>query len=134
MNQKVVFFDGICAMCNYLVLFVLEKDKNKQTKFISLQSQSAKELLDKYKVQYNVEELTTIFYLKNETVYTHSDAILELLIDIKYYKTVAKIFKKIPVSLRNGIYSLIADKRYFWFGKTEACQLLTKEERSRIIE
>lgn len=39
----------------------------------------------------------------------------------------------IPRPLRDAAYRLIARNRYRWFGKAEACALLTPEQRQRLL-
>tara|TARA_B100000749_G_scaffold271585_1_gene252577 strand:+ start:222 stop:488 length:267 start_codon:yes stop_codon:yes gene_type:complete len=39
----------------------------------------------------------------------------------------------VPRALRDAAYRLIARNRYKWFGNTQACALLTEEQRSRLI-
>ena len=104
MRDNIIFFDGICAMCNNFVLFVLRKDKNKQVLFMSLQSQKAKDILFNYGVVYNSDNLNTIYYLKNNKIYYYSDVIIELFININYLKKAAKIGRLIPKFLRDNIY------------------------------
>ena len=39
----------------------------------------------------------------------------------------------IPERLRDWVYNRVAANRYRWFGKAEACALLTPEQRRRLI-
>ena len=41
----VVFFDGVCTLCQRSVRYLLKHDKNKRLKFTSLQGQYAKKIL-----------------------------------------------------------------------------------------
>ena len=41
----VVFFDGICNLCQYSVRYLIQHDKNKTLKFASLQGKHAKKMI-----------------------------------------------------------------------------------------
>ena len=70
----VVFFDGVCNLCQYSVRYLLKHDKKKVLKFASIQGQYAKKTLSAEHLK-NLESL--LFYNK-KTLYKKSDAVLEL--------------------------------------------------------
>ena len=60
--KKIIFFDGVCNLCNQFVDFVLKADKNKQIKIASLQGETAKKTL----IQEDLTNLSTVIYFKDE--------------------------------------------------------------------
>ncbi|MGB1901218.1 MAG: DCC1-like thiol-disulfide oxidoreductase family protein, partial [Flavobacteriaceae bacterium] len=42
----IVFFDGICNLCQHSVHYLIQHDKNKTLKFASLQGENAKKMLE----------------------------------------------------------------------------------------
>ncbi len=44
-NKSIIFFDGVCNLCNASVNFVIKHDKKAQFLFVSFQSDAAKEIL-----------------------------------------------------------------------------------------
>ncbi|MFN4972229.1 MAG: thiol-disulfide oxidoreductase DCC family protein [Bacteroidota bacterium] len=133
-DDRVLFYDGVCAMCNKLVLFLLKRDKKELIFFMSLHSPQAKTKLAHYGISYSSEAPDTIYYLTKNRVYSHSDAILKVCTDIGYLTILFKIAGIIPLFIRNELYTWIAKNRYTWFGKSQTCSLLTLEERKRILD
>lgn len=134
MNERIVFFDGICAMCNGFVLFVLNNDKNLRINFISLQSCIAKKILLEYQIEVGSQNLSTIYYLRDGKMFNRSNAILKILYDLKYPYTFLYTFKLIPRFFRDHIYNYIAKNRYSFFKDNNSCQLLSQKQKERIIE
>ena len=79
-DQKIVFFDGYCNLCNTSVDFILKRDKTKQFKFASLQGETAKELLPKDLLD-NPESL--VLY-HNESISLKSSAALEIAKQLRF--------------------------------------------------
>lgn len=127
--KKILFFDGVCAMCNGLVKFTLRHDKHAIYQYAALQSLSAKEYIPKY-----TRDLDTVVLLDNNNIYTHSDAIIKLLYGLGGYFKLIILLKIFPKKFRDIIYRMIAKNRYRWFGKTDQCILLSNEEKNRILE
>ena len=75
--KKILFFDGVCVMCNGLVDFVLKHDKSHQIKFAPLQGKAAYDFLPNSYTQ----QLTTVVFMQDNQLYTESDAIIKLLVN-----------------------------------------------------
>lgn len=128
--KKILFFDGVCVMCNGLVDFALKYDKSQKIVFAALQGETAKELLPSFYTQ----QLTTVVFLSDTKIYTQSDAIIQLLINMNKWYCFIYAIKIIPKFIRDNIYKLIANNRYNWFGKKEQCRLFSLEEKKRVLE
>jgi len=123
--KHVVFFDGICNLCNGWVDFLLPRLKvDSSLTFASLQGKAASELLKN-------PGLTSIVLWEDGAVFTESDAILRILGDLRRPWSWLRIFRVIPRRLRNALYRGIARRRYRWFGKRETCRVPPPEERAR---
>lgn len=129
--ERVLFFDGVCNLCNSSVDFLIRQDSDKQLKFASLQSDYAQSKLSKYHLSHSA--LSSLVYLKDETVYTHSSGAIRVFADLGGWRKIVLGFLIIPKFLRDGIYTWVAKNRYKWFGKKETCRLPTPGERDRII-
>ncbi len=112
--MKVVFFDGVCNLCNASVRFLNKYDKHQIFEIHSLQSEMALKLLTPHFPQ-NLPD--SIVYLNNNQILTESDAVLEILKQLPFPWMLLYIFKIIPKFFRNSIYRYIARNRYKWFGK-----------------
>ncbi len=129
-DAPIVFFDGVCAMCNGFVQFVLQESLQPVLYFSPLQGQTAKEKLP--------TELTTnmdsIVLLDNNQTYIQSDAILRIYRYMGGMWGLSVIFYIVPSKIRNYIYDFIAKHRYQWFGKkTDACKIPAINERQFLL-
>lgn len=132
-QHPVIFFDGVCNLCNSSVNFVIDRDSHGLFKFASLQSETAGKLLSGYPVDQN--KLESIVLLKNDEVFTKSSAVLEITKDLpgpwKLLYYMGKIF---PKGIRDWMYNGVARKRYSWFGKRDECRLPTPELKERFLD
>jgi len=129
-NKPIIFFDGICNLCNASVQFVIKRDKKKQFLFASLQSDVAKNILLQKKYEINLD---TIVLLKKDHIYQKSDAALMILKELGFPYNLFYGFKIIPKFIRDFVYDVIAKYRYQWFGKRATCMVPTKENKERFI-
>ena len=47
-QNHVVYFDGVCNLCNGFVQFLLKNDKRRRLSFAALQSEAGKSMLAKF--------------------------------------------------------------------------------------
>lgn len=128
--KRIIFFDGVCPLCNGFVDFVLKKDSKKLFLYSSLQSSYAQAHLP---IQH--QGLDSIVLSENGVVYTKSTAILRILFQLGGHYNALSVFASIiPRPVRDMIYNFIAHNRYRWFGKFESCRLATVEEKNLFIE
>ena len=130
-DQKIVFFDGICVLCNRAVDFLLKKDHKKRLKFASLQSTVATAFLHQL-LNHPLNEDTIIFYDAGR-VYTKSTAVLKIAGYLALPYSTFAIFLVIPRQFRDWIYDIVAGNRTKWFGKREQCRVADQETAGRII-
>ena len=126
----VVFFDGVCTLCQRSVRYLLKHDKKKVLKFASLQGEYAKKILPPEDLN-NLESL--LFYNK-KTIYKKSGAVLELCKVLGGGHKLLLVGYLLPKFLRDGLYSMIAKNRYRWFGQQEHCMVPTKDLKSRFLD
>ncbi len=128
-KRNILYFDGVCALCNFWVDILIKFDKNQRLQFAPLQGPTAANSID----QKHIENLTTLVFIKGEETFTKSDAVIYSLASIGGIFKLIYIFKLIPKFIRDKIYTSISNHRYKWFGKKEACRLPTEEERGRLL-
>jgi predicted DCC family thiol-disulfide oxidoreductase YuxK len=114
-SEKILIFDGICLLCNSSVNFLYGKVKNRNYKFIASQSDEGKEIITKY--QLDDLPSKTIVLIKDGIIFIKSRALLEVADDMPLIWRMFKVFKIIPLSLRDYFYDLISKYRYTIFGK-----------------
>ena len=128
---NLVFFDGICNLCNGFVQFLIRHDPHGKLKFTSLQSDFAQKLIH---VEYpDLLEMKTIAYLRNGSMLTKSQAALYILKDIGGWPSIAFALMIIPGFIRDFFYGLISSSRYSLFGKSDSCMMPSKELMDRFV-
>lgn len=123
-NHHVVFFDGVCNLCNGFVNFLIDRDKHDQFMFASLQSEEASGLLPNEIIQ----ALDSVVVRTPEgKILRESDAVLELARVLGGVYSIVYVFGILPKGLRDSIYKWVARNRYRWFGKRDVCRVPTKD-------
>jgi len=130
-SKNVIIFDGVCNFCNGAVNFIIKHDSNKIFSFTPMQSDLAKELIEKYKID-NVG-FDTFLLIKNNKCYLWTDAALEITRDLTGFWRVLIIFKIIPRPIRDYFYRLFARNRYALFGRKESCMVPSDDVKSRFV-
>lgn len=126
----VVFFDGVCGLCNWSVDFLLRRDARRKLWFAPLQGETAAQRLGMRPDQ----DYSTMVLLDGGQRWERSDAVARSLQHIGGIWGVAGfLLRVIPRPLRNLGYRLVASNRYSLFGKKSACRMPTPEERSRFL-
>lgn len=127
--RRIIFFDGICPLCNGFVDFVIKRDHRRLFLFSSLQSESAKGLLVPTYLG-----LDSIVLMENDQVYTKSKAVLRIFFQLGGYWNVLAVFLSIfPLWFRDSFYGMIAKNRYRIWGQREFCRLPTPEEKQLFL-
>jgi len=131
-NTQIILFDGVCNLCNGFVQFIIRHDKREIFTFASLQSDHAASLPGLcYKVG---DSLSTVVLQDGDRYYFKSAAALRIARLLRFPFSIAYVFIIVPSPLRDAIYDWVANNRYAWFGKLDACWLPTPELKSRFLE
>ena len=128
--DRIVLFDGVCNLCSSSVQFIIKHNHKKNIKFASLQSDFGQTQLAQFHLP---PEVRTIVLIKNEKVFTQSDAVLEICHELNGLYPIFSVFKITPRALRDWVYNSIARNRYRWFGKKDQCWIPTLDLQSRFI-
>ena len=131
-SDKIVIFDGICHLCSAAVQFIIKRDSHAKFKFVARQSDTGQRLLSRH--QASLKDTETIVLLKDQIIYTGSDAVLEIARGLDHVWKLLIVFKIIPGFIRNWVYNFIAKHRYRWFGKRDVCYTPTPELKQRFLE
>jgi predicted DCC family thiol-disulfide oxidoreductase YuxK len=131
-EPRVVFFDGVCNLCNQSVLFIIQRDPKAKFKFATLQSPFAKAVLKKQ--NWESAEPQSVLLFSRERLFDRSRAALEIARGLNGLWPLLYAFIIIPPFLRNSVYDWVARNRYRWFGKKNECMIPTRELRNRFIE
>jgi predicted DCC family thiol-disulfide oxidoreductase YuxK len=131
--RSVVFFDGVCNLCNGTVQFLIDHDKREVLRFAALQSEAAKAMLDGRDLDPTRQSLDSVLLLEGDTLYARSDAALRIARRLSGAWPALYALIVVPRFLRDALYDFIARHRYRWFGRTEACRIPTPALRARFL-
>ncbi|MBO6516042.1 MAG: DUF393 domain-containing protein [Bacteroidia bacterium] len=131
-EHPILFFDGVCNLCNSSVDFVVRNDKRKHFRFAALQSNTAAKLLGDHSI--NLDDPSSFILYQNGMIQHKSSAALAVLNKLGFPFSLARIFKVLPLFIRDRVYDLVARNRYRWFGKKETCRFPTEEERGLFLD
>ena len=132
MSHPILFFDGVCNLCNGAVQVYLTRDKDAKLRFASLQSDLARELLPRAGV--DPDEMSSLVLLEDGKAYLRSTGALRAGSYLSgFWGPLSKALLIFPAGLRDVVYRIIARNRYRWFGKRESCMLSRPEWKDRFV-
>jgi len=120
-KHPVILFDGVCNLCSGAVQFVIKRDRKNIFKFASLQSVVGQAILKKFNLPANT--FNSFILYDAGKIYTRSTGALLVAKQLSGGWPILSVFIVIPSFIRNAFYDLIAQNRYKWFGRKEACWL-----------
>ena len=132
-ENPVIFFDGVCNLCNGFVQFVIKRDKGLRFKFASLQSEHALDIPVFSKSSKETNDPSTVVLRHKGVFYYKSTAILEMARILGFPFSLIYIFRFFPKSIRDAIYDRVASNRYKWFGKKDSCMMPTPDLKGRFL-
>jgi predicted DCC family thiol-disulfide oxidoreductase YuxK len=128
-ENDVIFFDGVCGLCNGFVDFVMRIDKKKQFRFSPLQSGfSSQKLPAEY-----IQNLNSIVVLIDGEIFTKGEAVARVFKKLGGQWSFLSLMRILPSNVLNSGYDLVAANRYRIFGKKDTCRIPSPEERSRFL-
>jgi predicted DCC family thiol-disulfide oxidoreductase YuxK len=134
---NIVFFDGVCGLCNRFVDFVLSRDRRGSIRFAPLQGETAKKVVsDEWQVASDGTSMarTVVWFDDAGREFVRSAAVVRVLWSLGgLWWWIGWLLWLIPLPLRDLGYRIVAASRYRLFGKTESCRLPTPAERTRFL-
>lgn len=127
-TKSIVFYDGVCALCNSTMNFLIQEDRDRVLRFAPLQGETAAERIPAGKSQGD-----SIVFLRGDDVVMKSGAILAILSELGGFWRVVSWARIIPRALRDLVYVWIAKNRYRWFGQYDACRIPTAEVAEQLL-
>ncbi len=131
-QEPVILFDGVCNLCSTSVQFIIKHDPKRTFRFASLQSEFGQKVLQQFGLP--ADELNSFILLEEGKIYTKSTGALLVTKKLSSLWPALYGFIIVPPFIRNAVYSWVANNRYKWFGKKEACWLPTPELRKLFLD
>uniref|UniRef100_A0A0A9DBQ0 Uncharacterized protein n=1 Tax=Arundo donax TaxID=35708 RepID=A0A0A9DBQ0_ARUDO len=124
-TRPIMLFDGVCNLCNGGVRFVREHDPNRSIRYIPLQSESGRKLLQRSGRA--PDDISSVVLVEKDRSYIKSEAVLRIMEYLNLPFPQLSIFLNfVPLFVRDFAYENVANSRYTVFGRseTEACEIL----------
>ena len=131
-HKKIILFDGLCNLCDATVQFIIKRDSKDVFRFVSLQSDLGRELLQKLPIEFQLTD-SVILYESEKVFFYKSQAVFEIVKSIGGIYYCLLIFKLLPNTITNAVYDFIAKNRYRWWGKKESCLVPSKDLQSKFL-
>ena len=135
----VLFYDGVCGLCNRTVQFILRRDRREVFRFAPLQGPLANRILKAHGI--DPSDLDTIYVAVNcdqsskERLLARSDAAVFVFRELGgIWRVGAAVLGLMPRSVRDWGYGLIARNRYRVFGRYETCPIPSESVRTRFLD
>ena len=135
-SHPIVFFDGVCNLCNASVDFVIKNDPHRRFRYAPLQGETAKTLLPEGigKSSDNQESDWSMVLLDENGCHVRSRAALMVGKHLRGpFSIMARVGLLVPKFIGDFFYRWIAAYRYKIFGKKESCRLPTAEEKGLFL-
>ena len=118
-ERPIVFFDGVCVLCNGFVDRIRRADREGRLRFAPLQGETASRLLPR--LSHDPADWSVV-YLDERGTHLGADAVLEICRRLGGWWRVSDLLRVVPRTLRDALYRGIARGRYDWFGRRNACR------------
>jgi predicted DCC family thiol-disulfide oxidoreductase YuxK len=129
-DPAIVFFDGVCGLCNRFVDFALPRDRRRRLLFAPLQGETARGMVDRP----DRESLKSVIVVDRQGSHRRSSAVVRVLRRLGGgWSVLGTLLWLVPKPIRDLAYQLVARYRYRWFGQKDACRVPTPEERARFL-
>lgn len=128
--QPIVFFDGVCGLCNAAVDYILSHDREGRFRFAPLQGETAARRLSPA----DIAGLKSLVLIDGTGTYRRSTAVWRILWTLGgRNRLLAGVLWAVPWPLRDVGYRITSAVRYRLFGRKESCRLPTPAERARFL-
>lgn len=130
-KSNIIFFDGVCNLCNFWVKYLVRNDPHCVFYFSSLQSEFAANFLTQNNINSDFE---TIILFTEGRFLKESDAVISILFKIGgFNRFLSRILKSLPVKFRDNLYKFISRNRYRLCGKKEHCVIPNQNLNKRFL-
>jgi predicted DCC family thiol-disulfide oxidoreductase YuxK len=135
-GRALLLFDGVCALCNGVVQFLLKRDRQEKLRYAPLQSVLGREILDRLGIHTFPDGvmLLTDALGPQERLYQRSDAVAAALTLLAQpWRLLGRLVKLVPRPLREFGYGVIARLRYRILGRYDTCPLPPLDQRRKLL-
>ncbi len=129
-GKPVIFFDGVCGLCNGFVDFIIKRDRKDGFLFSPLQGETAAKFLPALSDSFQQWD---IVYADEDGFHRASDATIKIVSKLGGIWAATGIFIFVPKFIRDALYRHVAANRYKWFGRWDFCRIPSEDEKSKFL-
>ncbi len=129
LTKPIIYFDGVCGLCNRFVVWVLQNDKKVKFLLAPLQGTTAATR----GLGAAGQPFESILLEDEKGVHQKSKAVLKIMVRLGGIPSLAGIFFIVPPFIRDWVYTFIAQNRYKWFGKSDHCRIPRPSEAAHFL-
>lgn len=129
-EHSILFYDGLCGLCDLWVQFVLARDKRRRIHYAALQGKTAGRLLD----QHLITTMPSVVFHHQGRNLLKSRAILAVLRQLGGPWHLFVVFYLVPRFIADFVYDGVARRRLLWFGRLAACRRPDAEDRELFLD
>lgn len=130
-DKVIIYFDGVCNLCNHIVDFFIRRDKHDRFLFCSLQSDQAHARLPSH--CFGSTDLNSVVVEYQGQYWSKSRAVIKAMQTLGGGYRLFSLALLLPKKLTDVIYDIIAKNRYKWFGKRETCRIPSTYEKNKFL-
>jgi predicted DCC family thiol-disulfide oxidoreductase YuxK len=134
--DRIVFFDGLCGLCDRSVQLLLARDGRQRLHFAPLQGETAGDLRADYPMEFP-QGVESLVFCDNTGArprfYTRSRASFAIAREIESLRGWAWL-SVVPRPLSDLAYRALAASRYALFGRLEACRVPRPQDLGRFLD
>ena len=127
----IVLYDGTCGLCHRSVQWLLRHERDHVVQFAPLQGETADALRARFPEI--PRTLETVVLVDDDRAHLRSKAFLHVARHLRAPWRWAYAVRWLPGFLLDLGYRLVAAVRYRIWGRADACELVSPEQRSRFL-
>jgi predicted DCC family thiol-disulfide oxidoreductase YuxK len=135
-GRALLLYDGVCALCNGSVQFLMKHDRLDRFRYAPLESSLGREVLARFDIHTFPDGvvLLTEALTRMEHLYQRSDAVAEALLRLSAaWRLAGRALRLVPRPWRDWGYGIVARFRYRLFGRYDTCPIPSPEQRGRLL-
>jgi predicted DCC family thiol-disulfide oxidoreductase YuxK len=135
-GRALLLYDGVCALCNGVVQFLLKHDQQEKLRYAPLQSSLGREILGRFEIRTFPDGvvLLTDALKPQERLYNRSDAVAGALKLLPTpWRLLGRLLSLVPRTLREFGYGIVARLRYRILGRYDTCPLPPLDQRRKLL-
>jgi predicted DCC family thiol-disulfide oxidoreductase YuxK len=127
----VLLYDGVCALCNRFVRWIVRHDRHGTMRFATLQGDLGQEAI---RLMPQLATVDSVVLLYRDGAFVRSTAVLEVARYLGGIWLFALAGYLVPRIVRDALYDAVARRRYRLFGRHESCPVPPPEMHARFLE